>query len=372
MKKERTKGFISGVAASVLVFSLVGTAAATIGSRTLTANYNDIKIEVDGKQITPTDANGNTVEPFAIDGTTYLPVRAVGNALGMVVDWDSSTATVLLKGREDEGQYGGLETYKTYSVPSFEAIVGAEALVESSKIGGGSYQYVYDRSKYPEGVEQYGSYHTLLLNYGFEFEGTFGPETYTTSHYENKITQVKVEIQKRKDQDVVTIRYYAESAFKNSMYAAGERMNGHKKLGEFARKVALNAYQTEAIYQVAQRATSANTLSDLCDANIESNSELRGQLESLMNTLQKKSTNNFDYSSMERKIKSAINGVDKANEALKSLLSAEPMSQAYTKALEAYKEQIEQAKKDLDVVTAECDEGYSSYFNTMMGEISAK
>lgn len=96
MKKERSKGFISGVAASVLVFSLVGTAAATIGSRTLTANYNDIKIEVDGKQITPTDANGNTVEPFAIDGTTYLPVRAVGNALGIDVGWDGTTGTVQL------------------------------------------------------------------------------------------------------------------------------------------------------------------------------------------------------------------------------------------------------------------------------------
>lgn len=36
-----------------------------------------LKITLDGKEITPTDANGAAVEPFAISGTTYLPVRAV-------------------------------------------------------------------------------------------------------------------------------------------------------------------------------------------------------------------------------------------------------------------------------------------------------
>lgn len=97
MKKERTQGFVSGILASALVFSLVGTAAATIGSRTLTADYNDIKIELNGQQLTPTDAAGNPVEPFAVNGTTYLPVRAVGNALGMDVDWDGATSTVLLE-----------------------------------------------------------------------------------------------------------------------------------------------------------------------------------------------------------------------------------------------------------------------------------
>ena len=44
----------------------------------------------------PKDANGNTVEPFIIDGTTYLPVRAVSNALGLNVGWDDATSTVSL------------------------------------------------------------------------------------------------------------------------------------------------------------------------------------------------------------------------------------------------------------------------------------
>ena len=42
------------------------------------------------------DANGNYVEPFIIDGTTYLPVRGIASALGLNVGWDGATKTVLL------------------------------------------------------------------------------------------------------------------------------------------------------------------------------------------------------------------------------------------------------------------------------------
>ena len=96
--KERRRGFISGVLTTVIALSLVGTAAATIGSRSVQADYSDIKITLNGTQITPTDANGNVVEPFAVNGTTYLPVRAVANALGVDVQWDGKTGTVVLSG----------------------------------------------------------------------------------------------------------------------------------------------------------------------------------------------------------------------------------------------------------------------------------
>ena len=59
--------------------------------------YRDIKIKLDGTEITPKDANGKTVEPFIIDGTTYLPVRAVGEAMGLDVDWDGETSIVQLE-----------------------------------------------------------------------------------------------------------------------------------------------------------------------------------------------------------------------------------------------------------------------------------
>ena len=101
--KERSRGFISGVLASVITLSLIGTASATIGPRNITADYSDIKITLNGTEITPTDANGTMVEPFAVNGTTYLPVRAVGNALGLDVQWNGTTSTVLLSGVTGNG-----------------------------------------------------------------------------------------------------------------------------------------------------------------------------------------------------------------------------------------------------------------------------
>ena len=54
-----------------------GALAANSVTRMIKANYSGIHITVDGKQITPKDANGKVVEPFTVDNTTYLPVRAV-------------------------------------------------------------------------------------------------------------------------------------------------------------------------------------------------------------------------------------------------------------------------------------------------------
>jgi hypothetical protein len=93
MKRSWFSGFIT----ALLIVSLIGTVSATVGSRTATLDYNNIKVTLDGKAVSLVDANGNPVEPFAIAGTTYLPVRAISSALGLEVGWDQSTTTVTLK-----------------------------------------------------------------------------------------------------------------------------------------------------------------------------------------------------------------------------------------------------------------------------------
>lgn len=94
--KGNIKSFVSGCIVAATVVGLVGSAAATVGQKTVALDYNDIKVTLDGKRVTLVDANGKAVEPFAIDGTTYLPVRAVSDALGLEVGWDSATSTVTL------------------------------------------------------------------------------------------------------------------------------------------------------------------------------------------------------------------------------------------------------------------------------------
>ena len=87
MKREY-KGFVAGLLVAGVIAGTIGTAGAVVGRTQAALDYNNIKISLNGQTITPKDANGNTVEPFAISGTTYLPVRAVGEALGLDVDWD--------------------------------------------------------------------------------------------------------------------------------------------------------------------------------------------------------------------------------------------------------------------------------------------
>ena len=77
---------------------LLATAALAAGTytKTLEAYYRDIKLSINGSLVVPKDVNGNVVDPFIVDGTTYLPVRAVAEALGKDVDWEGESATVLV------------------------------------------------------------------------------------------------------------------------------------------------------------------------------------------------------------------------------------------------------------------------------------
>ena len=169
--KERRKGFIAGVLASTIFMGLVGTAAATVGSRTLTADYNSIKISVNGSTITPTDANGNVVEPFAINGTTYLPVRAVAEALNCSVTWDGSNSTVYLYERRTSNlNY----YYQDTGIPRFDNVAGNDAfydffIMDSGEIG---YLYFFPYDRFRTFYDAENVYSTLLSASGYQKTGS--------------------------------------------------------------------------------------------------------------------------------------------------------------------------------------------------------
>ncbi len=87
---------------AVMCAALALTVAASTGTVTKDLSYSEIKIMLDGVELTPTNANGDYVEPFIIDGTTYLPVRGIASALRLNVGWDGATKTVLLTTPERE------------------------------------------------------------------------------------------------------------------------------------------------------------------------------------------------------------------------------------------------------------------------------
>jgi hypothetical protein len=92
---KRIQGFVVGTVFGALLFT-GGIALAKTGMETLSAEYRNIKIVIDGSTVTPKDGNGAPVEPFIVNGTTYLPVRAVAQAMNSTVSWDAATSTVTI------------------------------------------------------------------------------------------------------------------------------------------------------------------------------------------------------------------------------------------------------------------------------------
>ena len=94
---KKFKGFTAGVLCGVIVMGAVPTIA-KVGKEAIDVVYNNIKLEVNG--IKTTMPKG--VEPFIYNGTTYLPVRAVAEALGEKVEYDKNKATVYVGSRKEK------------------------------------------------------------------------------------------------------------------------------------------------------------------------------------------------------------------------------------------------------------------------------
>ncbi|MBQ9492453.1 MAG: PepSY domain-containing protein [Oscillibacter sp.] len=90
------KSYAAGVFTTLLIFGLIGSVSAKVGKVTRELEYRNIQVSLDGKTLDLRNAAGEKVEPFMFDGTNYLPVRALAEALGLRVSWDGAHATVVL------------------------------------------------------------------------------------------------------------------------------------------------------------------------------------------------------------------------------------------------------------------------------------
>lgn len=83
--------------ALVMVFGLTVNVSAATTENIQVQLSPDITVKYNGEAQTMSDVNGNPVYPLLNGGTTYLPVRAVSNMLGVDVEWDGAAQTVILK-----------------------------------------------------------------------------------------------------------------------------------------------------------------------------------------------------------------------------------------------------------------------------------
>lgn len=166
MKKNRQgKGFILGFIVAALIFNMVIPAvAATVKQARIT--YKDIKIQLDGKTITPKDTAGRVVDPFIMGGTTYLPIRAVGEALGLYVGWDNNTNTVILKSKIPDPTPAPTPTPTPGGSVSY-AISNQKCEVKTNILGDTAYTAFVE-------VENTGSSNLYLKDATFDFEDPSG------------------------------------------------------------------------------------------------------------------------------------------------------------------------------------------------------
>ena len=115
MKKT---GYWKGFGSALLLVAMVTALGVTATAASRTIEVEDgIGISINGAKFTPRDANGKKVPVFLYNGTTYAPVRAVCEAAGMEVSYDSATDTVKLvtadraaSQKSDSGSYIGTNT----------------------------------------------------------------------------------------------------------------------------------------------------------------------------------------------------------------------------------------------------------------------
>ncbi len=128
MKKHSVKGFLAGILFTALTLALVLPAGAALVSKTIEV-FTGVTIYVDGVEMKPTDVNGNPVETFVYNGTTYVPLRAVSQSLGENVDWDGATQSVYIGERPGTKQYlltvcPPYQTTGDYSTPATISMAG--------------------------------------------------------------------------------------------------------------------------------------------------------------------------------------------------------------------------------------------------------
>lgn len=90
---KRMIPFISGMLTALLLVGMTAPALAAGFSKYIEVSTG-VSLYVDDAKLDPRDANGNPVEVFIYNGTTYLPVRAISETLEVPIQWDGSTRSV--------------------------------------------------------------------------------------------------------------------------------------------------------------------------------------------------------------------------------------------------------------------------------------
>lgn len=141
---KKIKYFILGIIFTLVITTAVPTLASSL-TKTISI-LTGVSIYVDDVKLNPKDATGKPVEAFIHNGTTYLPVRAVADALGVGVVWEGPTKSVYL-GKHKSETAGWAGTYKevythTYGDKALSSELYSKEYIPTIKLNAdGTYEY---------------------------------------------------------------------------------------------------------------------------------------------------------------------------------------------------------------------------------------
>ncbi len=113
---KNLKLFITGFLTCIFLMGAVaGVIAAENDLNIKAVLSNSIKLKLNGQDWTPQDpATGTYYKPIVYNGRSYLPVRAVVEAVGLPVDYDSAANTIWIGGKNDVLTINDTAHYEDY------------------------------------------------------------------------------------------------------------------------------------------------------------------------------------------------------------------------------------------------------------------
>ncbi|MDQ0896417.1 MULTISPECIES: stalk domain-containing protein [unclassified Paenibacillus] len=85
----------------------------------------DIKFEVKGSAWAPKDLEGNMILPITYNGTTYVPLRAISDALNTSIEYDSNRNMVIVGDNEKKNPTNVNTTTKTNEINKIDVVLKA-------------------------------------------------------------------------------------------------------------------------------------------------------------------------------------------------------------------------------------------------------
>jgi len=122
MKRRKKSGYLLMAMLTLLLLFIFALPAEAEPAANTIKVYTGINMYLDGAGFAPKDSNGDPIEAFIHSGVTYLPLRALSQALDLRVDWDGGRQSVYLW---SEGK-GGIAPFTAYAAAYREFLLDFE------------------------------------------------------------------------------------------------------------------------------------------------------------------------------------------------------------------------------------------------------